>query len=244
MKQTILLLILVILLAACTQSTQSEPLCKSPYIEYKVGDCCLDANDNNICDTDEKQPEPKSEPVAEVVKKPELIPEPVVEEPEETKLSEKEIFTECKRGGTNMHNAHEFNEWSCIWSYAVEYDDPNLCKETGIFLAECFDELKQVGLIDEEFCDTLKGYDIDICYGLIYAVDGVRDGCDSHGGIDYSSSVIKDYGDRDLARMKGFCEIGYVYWSRDYLRCEIFEYGSKGLPYLEEMCKEMKYAFN
>jgi len=27
--------------------------CNQPYFEYKSGDCCLDTNDNNICDSDE-----------------------------------------------------------------------------------------------------------------------------------------------------------------------------------------------
>jgi len=34
-----------------------EPLCKSPYIEYKKGDCCVDSNNNKICDNDEEEKE-------------------------------------------------------------------------------------------------------------------------------------------------------------------------------------------
>jgi hypothetical protein len=46
---TVLVLILVLLtifLSGCST-------CNSPYIEYKKGDCCLDVNENNICDLDE-----------------------------------------------------------------------------------------------------------------------------------------------------------------------------------------------
>jgi len=51
MKRILLgiLLISVILVAGCTQT---EIICNKPYI--KVGtDCCLDVNDNGICDKDE-----------------------------------------------------------------------------------------------------------------------------------------------------------------------------------------------
>lgn len=32
------------------------PFCNPPYYEYKRGDCCLDTNDNQICDSDETVP--------------------------------------------------------------------------------------------------------------------------------------------------------------------------------------------
>ncbi|MAG47976.1 hypothetical protein CL617_05195 [archaeon] len=38
-----------------------EPFCNTPYIEYKQGDCCLDANGNNICDSDDVVVEEKEE---------------------------------------------------------------------------------------------------------------------------------------------------------------------------------------
>ena len=44
--------------------------CKSPYMEFKKGECCLDANTNNICDNDESLVEEKtteSEVVAEII---------------------------------------------------------------------------------------------------------------------------------------------------------------------------------
>ena len=32
---------------------EQAPLCNSPYIEFKNGECCLDSNSNKICDLDE-----------------------------------------------------------------------------------------------------------------------------------------------------------------------------------------------
>lgn len=36
-----------------TTTEPSTPYCQKPYIEYMAGECCLDRNDNNICDKDE-----------------------------------------------------------------------------------------------------------------------------------------------------------------------------------------------
>ncbi|MFH1126122.1 MAG: hypothetical protein V1703_03270 [Candidatus Altiarchaeota archaeon] len=35
------------------QTTTTQFFCPKPYLEYKTGECCLDANGNNICDKDE-----------------------------------------------------------------------------------------------------------------------------------------------------------------------------------------------
>ena len=45
-----LVLSLLVLICGCIST---EPTCKSPYIEYQKGSCCIDANGNGICDTDE-----------------------------------------------------------------------------------------------------------------------------------------------------------------------------------------------
>jgi len=55
-----LLLLTILLLAACTPA----PVCNEPYI--LVGnECCLDENNNNICDRDDPKPELKLEDVKE-----------------------------------------------------------------------------------------------------------------------------------------------------------------------------------
>lgn len=58
MKKTILIplvLSLLVLISSCTTGTViKKPFCKPPYIEYKAGECCLDQDDNKICDEDEK----------------------------------------------------------------------------------------------------------------------------------------------------------------------------------------------
>ncbi|MFH2020593.1 MAG: hypothetical protein ABIJ34_04215 [archaeon] len=51
-----------LLLAACicllliSCNNDGNFACNSPYLEYKKGDCCLDANQNKICDSDESSP--------------------------------------------------------------------------------------------------------------------------------------------------------------------------------------------
>ncbi len=50
----LLMLASILVYSGCTQQPQQET-CKSPYIEFKLGECCLDSNSNNICDNDEEK---------------------------------------------------------------------------------------------------------------------------------------------------------------------------------------------
>lgn len=50
MKRIFLCLSLFVFLCGCIST---EPTCKSPYLEYQKGSCCLDANGNGICDSDD-----------------------------------------------------------------------------------------------------------------------------------------------------------------------------------------------
>ena len=60
MKKFMLLSILLIIVAGCSTTPQNEAnakdkiVCNSPYIRMGLG-CCLDSNDNNICDKDETE---------------------------------------------------------------------------------------------------------------------------------------------------------------------------------------------
>ena len=74
MKKIILLLILSVLIAGCTQ----EITCDKPNILIGT-ECCLDQNGNSICDKDEVVKETIQEPEEPVIEEP--VPEPVVEEP-------------------------------------------------------------------------------------------------------------------------------------------------------------------
>lgn len=47
------ILAITILLSACSVHPAQDTTCRGKYLEYKAGECCLDANSNNICDTDE-----------------------------------------------------------------------------------------------------------------------------------------------------------------------------------------------
>lgn len=77
MRRSILLILFVgiLLISGCTNSTETnnsnnesvsntseeESLCSPPYIEYKKGECCLDKDNNSICDKDEEDKEEKEE---------------------------------------------------------------------------------------------------------------------------------------------------------------------------------------
>lgn len=61
------------------RETNEEFFCKEPYIEYQKGSCCLDKNNNGVCDYDDlkfKSLESNDEVVEEEIK--------VIEEKEET----------------------------------------------------------------------------------------------------------------------------------------------------------------
>ncbi len=53
MKKLIVILFIVSLLILSGCAKKEESLCKTPYFEYKTGECCLDINSNQICDNDE-----------------------------------------------------------------------------------------------------------------------------------------------------------------------------------------------
>lgn len=62
MKTLLIILVLAfsVFLVGCANQAE-KPLCSSPYIEYQAGNCCLDANNNSICDKDEKNDTVKTE---------------------------------------------------------------------------------------------------------------------------------------------------------------------------------------
>lgn len=62
-----LLIISLIVLNGCANETGEKPLCNKPYFEYMIGQCCLDADDNKICDKDETVKEEKSEVASQPV---------------------------------------------------------------------------------------------------------------------------------------------------------------------------------
>src|SRR3989344_2056001 len=58
-----LILFSIVIISGCGKGAEEatgsavESVCKSPYFEFKVGECCLDQNANSICDSDEKPAE-------------------------------------------------------------------------------------------------------------------------------------------------------------------------------------------
>ena len=76
---------LLILATACIEIQQDESedgLCKPPYIEFKEGECCLDKNNNQICDNDEIE--------EKVPEKQEIVEKQEVQETEIVQLEEEE----------------------------------------------------------------------------------------------------------------------------------------------------------
>lgn len=92
MKKIILLfgLIAILLLAGCNTNeipqnqTNIQPTCNKPYILVGTS-CCLDKNDNSICDSDEVKEEPKIEVKKE--KEPESKPQ-IEEKPKEYSIQQ------------------------------------------------------------------------------------------------------------------------------------------------------------
>lgn len=80
-----LLLLAVLILSGCKGGvTGGAVVCNKPYILVGT-DCCLDKNDNNICDADEVETfnaDPVEEP-KEIIEEPVEEPEEVIEEPVE-----------------------------------------------------------------------------------------------------------------------------------------------------------------
>jgi len=52
----VILAVITILVSGCITT---ETVCNKPYYEYKSGECCLDENDNKICDKDEVEKGPE-----------------------------------------------------------------------------------------------------------------------------------------------------------------------------------------
>lgn len=76
MKKVLALIIIVLFMISCSPKEEiKEPICKAPYFEWKQGECCLDANNNFICDWDETKTE-------------ELISKKELEEKEKNFISE------------------------------------------------------------------------------------------------------------------------------------------------------------
>ena len=76
MKRLLLLIPLILILAACqkAEAPENKPACQPSYIPFETG-CCLDENNNSLCDYDETPKDtssPKSIPVI-VKQKPEEI---------------------------------------------------------------------------------------------------------------------------------------------------------------------------
>lgn len=70
-----ILVVLTMMLTSCSKgNVVKEPTCKSPYIEFKAGECCLDQNSNSVCDNDEKP----AEPIVKETPKEEPKPEPAL----------------------------------------------------------------------------------------------------------------------------------------------------------------------
>lgn len=84
MKKTIifgLALISLFLIAGCGETPTggvvidtNKELCNKPYIEFREGDCCLDANNNSFCDYDVEEAE-KQAKIAEAKAKEEYAKE-------------------------------------------------------------------------------------------------------------------------------------------------------------------------
>ena len=72
------LILVLVMLVACQPAAQApeepETVCNPPYFEFKQGECCLDEDDNKICDRDEESIAEKPIPPTEKVETIEVAP--------------------------------------------------------------------------------------------------------------------------------------------------------------------------
>lgn len=94
MKKVVIvfLLLAILFISACAKETviNESSFCKKPYFEFKKGECCLDNNNNSICDESEPKEERTEMPVPQENVKEAIVeetkePEPVIITPEEPK---------------------------------------------------------------------------------------------------------------------------------------------------------------
>jgi hypothetical protein len=75
-------LVIILFLAGCAAQKAPEVVCNKPYIKYGAS-CCMDQNDNSICDDDEDVLfEPDYSPVKDVADETEDLEEPVYQQTE------------------------------------------------------------------------------------------------------------------------------------------------------------------
>lgn len=78
----IMILILFLFILSCSQVIKEDSFCKHPYIEWRVGECCLDENNNFICDVDEKKIVEKIKEEQKPVKKVNILQDLLAQAPE------------------------------------------------------------------------------------------------------------------------------------------------------------------
>ena len=150
MKEILGLVILVLIVSGCTGDTPAEqiqPVCNHPYILVGTG-CCLDQNDNAICDSDEsdisKEAETKAESEEEPKTKtiPEIEPEP---ESQEITEPEKECPQSCDAG-----NPCTTDTCSAETGYACK-SEPKCESDKMCIEGECFGKGEYVKTIEVRF---------------------------------------------------------------------------------------------
>lgn len=96
MKRLLLILSIIglVILSGCAKENMEGSLCNKPYFEFMKGQCCLDADDNKICDKDETVKEENKENI-------EIASQPV------------QALTSEGCSGTLYY-------FDCIWSYITK----------------------------------------------------------------------------------------------------------------------------
>jgi len=119
------------LLSGCVEEETGESFCGGkPYLEYEKNKCCVDLDDNLICDEEERV---LGEPEEEVVEEPVEEPE-VVEEPEEPKTIELEVGESAKI--SNLKMALSSLSLGPSYSYTDKFKEEKavVCNESDEFV--------------------------------------------------------------------------------------------------------------
>ena len=136
---------LIVLLASCS-SAPEQVVCNKPYIQ--VGSqCCLDQNDNSICDSDETviDAQPEEENTEEVAENP-------VEEIKLTAQDKLEATNFAQRLSRNW----EKNEWSEIYAVILDEEKEVVSEKEFVFFMDIVSVYSKAKY-DQDFQDKLYG---------------------------------------------------------------------------------------
>ena len=147
MKQTLLLIIVILamILASCGQETKTS--CNAPYFEYQTGQCCLDSNSNSICDTDE-QPTTQQSQTTDKNAEVEQFAEKLVYYMNNAECDK--LYSYLAEEYKNKTDEGNFTGVCNYWIYELSFKLDKVTEiESGIYTA-------YINLVNKDYFETMK----------------------------------------------------------------------------------------